>query len=64
MVQRAPHPLAYKVAQRHHLAHKEVPRCILLIVGIGLNPQFVAHYGDGALEQLVLPDLSLEEGLK
>jgi hypothetical protein len=64
MVQHAPHPLVYEVAQRHHPAHKEVPRCVLLVFGIGLDPQVVAHHGDGALEQLVPPGLGLEEGLK
>jgi hypothetical protein len=50
MVQCAPHPLAYEVAQRHHSVHKEVPRHVLLIVSVGLDPQVVAHRGDGALE--------------
>jgi hypothetical protein len=64
MVQRAPYLLVYKVTQCRHLAHKGDPRCVLLGVSIRLDPQAVAHHGDGALEQLVPPDLGLKEGLK
>jgi hypothetical protein len=44
--------------------HKGVPRYVLLSVNIRLDPQVIAHHGDGALEQLVPPDLGLKEGLK
>jgi hypothetical protein len=44
--------------------HEGVPRRVLLGVGIGLDPQAVAHHSDGTLEQLVPPNLGLKEGLK
>jgi hypothetical protein len=44
--------------------NKRVPRRVLLGIGIGLDPQAVAHRGDRTLEQLSSPGLSLEEVLE
>jgi hypothetical protein len=64
MVQPASDLLVDKATQRHHPAYERVPWRILLGIGIGLNPQAIAHRGDRALEQLIPPDLGLEESLK
>jgi hypothetical protein len=60
----APYPLSDKAAQRHHSANEGVPRGILLSVGVGLDPQAIAHGGDGALKQLSPLGLGLEEILE
>jgi hypothetical protein len=64
MMKRAPYLLADEATQRRHLAHEQVPWCILLGIGVRLDPQAIAHYGDRALEQLIPSDLGLKEGLK
>jgi hypothetical protein len=43
---------------------KGVPRGVLLSVGIRLDPQALAHGGDGVLEQLGLLGRGLEETLE
>jgi hypothetical protein len=64
MMQPALDLLADKATQHRHPAYERVPWCILLGIGIRLDPQAITHRGDYALEQLILPILSLEEGLK
>jgi hypothetical protein len=64
MMQPASYLLMDEVAQRHHLTDKGVPWRVLLGIGIGLDPQAVTHRGDGTLEQLSPPGLSLEEVLE
>jgi hypothetical protein len=64
MVQPASDLLVDKATQRRHSSYERVPWHILLGIGIGLDPQDIAHRGDRALEQLIPPNLSLEEGLK
>jgi hypothetical protein len=63
MMQPSSYPLADEAAQRRHPMDKRVPRCVLLDIGIGLDPQAVTHQGDnpGATESA---DLSLEEVLE
>jgi hypothetical protein len=43
---------------------KGVPQCVLLGIGIRLDPQAITHRGDSALEQLSPPGLGLEEVLE
>jgi hypothetical protein len=38
VMQPASYPLTDEVAQRHHPTDKGVPRCVLLGIGIGLDP--------------------------
>jgi hypothetical protein len=64
MMQPASYPLTDEVAQRHHLTDKGVPQCVLLGIGIGLDPQAITHQGNSALEQLSPPGLDLEEVLE
>jgi hypothetical protein len=63
-MQRASYLFMDKATQRYHPVYERVPWRILLGIGVGLNPQAIAHQGDRALEQLISSDLSLEEGLK
>jgi hypothetical protein len=63
-MQPASYLLTDKATQRRHPANKRVPRCILLGIGIGLDPQAVTHRGDSTLEQLSPPGLGLEEVLE
>jgi hypothetical protein len=44
--------------------NKRVPRCVLLGISIGLDPQAIAHRGDRTLEQLSPPGLGLKEVLE
>jgi hypothetical protein len=60
----ASYPLSDKAAQCHHPADKGAPRGVLLSVDIRLDPQAVAHGGDGALKQLGPLGLGLEETLE
>jgi hypothetical protein len=64
MMQPASNLLADEATQRHHLVNKHVPWRILLGIGIGLDPQAIAHRGNCTLEQLSPPGLSLEEVLE
>jgi hypothetical protein len=64
MMQPASNLLADKATQRHHPVNKRVPWCILLGIGIGLDPQAIAQRGNHTLEQLIPLDLSLKEVLK
>jgi hypothetical protein len=64
MMQRASYLLVDEATQHRHSAHEQVPWRILLGIGIGLDPQAIAHRDDHALEQLVPSDLGLKEGLK
>jgi hypothetical protein len=64
MMQCASNLFMDKATQRCHPAYERVPWHILLGIGIGLDPQAIAHRGDRTLEQLILSDLGLEEGLK
>jgi hypothetical protein len=64
MMQCAPYLLTDEATQRRHPTHKRVPCRTLLGIGIGLDPQAIAHRGDHTLEQLISSDLGLEEGLK
>jgi hypothetical protein len=64
MMKAASYPLSDKASQRHHPADKGVPRGILPSVGVGLDPQAIAHRGNGALEQLSPLGLGLEEVLE
>jgi hypothetical protein len=64
MMLRALYLLADEATQRHHPAYERVPWRILLGIGIGLDPQAIAHRGDRTLEQLISSNLGLEEGLK
>jgi hypothetical protein len=63
-MQPALYPLADEAAQRHHPTNKGVPRCVLLGIGIGLDPQVITHRGDSTLEQLSPLGLGLEEVLE
>jgi hypothetical protein len=64
MVQPASYLLTDEATQRRHSTNKRVPWRILLGIGIGLDPQAIAHRGDCTLEQLSPPSLSLEEVLE
>jgi hypothetical protein len=64
VMQPASYPLADEAAQRHHLTDKGVPQCVLLGIGIRLNPQAITYQSDSTLEQLSPPDLGLEEVLE
>jgi hypothetical protein len=60
-MQPASYLLTDEAAQRRHLTDKGVPRCVLLGIGIRLDPQVVTHQGDSTLEQLSPPGLGLKE---
>jgi hypothetical protein len=64
MMQATSYPLANEATQRHHPTDEGVPRGVLLSVGVRLDPQAIAYRGDGALKQLSLLGLSLEEVLE
>jgi hypothetical protein len=60
----ASYPFMDEATQRHHSTDKGVPRCVLLGIGIWLDPQAVTYQGDSTLEQLSSPGLGLEEVLE
>jgi hypothetical protein len=64
VMQPALYPLADEAAQRHHPTDKGVPRCVLLGIGIGLDPQAITYRGDSTLVQLSRPSLGLKKVLE